>query len=48
MEMYVCPKCGKRAMEKKETDHDSYILICTACGFKRGEFPLKDQDPNVV
>lgn len=37
--MFICPKCGKRTMAKEEVTKGKYILVCQACGFKRGKLP---------
>jgi len=43
MEGFICPKCGKRAMIKKEVEPGKYKLICIDCGFQRGDLPVEDQ-----
>jgi uncharacterized metal-binding protein (TIGR02443 family) len=39
MEKFLCPKCGKQAMIKKETEQDVYTLVCTECGFQHQLLP---------
>ena len=47
MEKFVCPRCGKRSMIKKETEDGKYFLICQSCGMKRGKLP-KDKRKDVI
>jgi predicted RNA-binding Zn-ribbon protein involved in translation (DUF1610 family) len=39
MEKFMCPKCGKTAMVKKETENGTYKLICNECGFEHQLLP---------
>lgn len=41
MQKFLCPKCGKRSLIKKEVEEKKYILICSECGFQQ-RAPLKD------
>jgi transcription elongation factor Elf1 len=39
MEGFICPKCGKRAMIKKEVEPGKYQLVCSKCGFQHRMLP---------
>ena len=47
MDAYICPQCGKKEMIKQKESDKKYILICQACGFKRGVLP-NDKKRGVV
>ena len=48
MEGYICPKCGKRTMIKKETDPGEYKLICSECGFQHRRLPKDESKKGFV
>jgi transcription elongation factor Elf1 len=39
MEGFICPKCGKRTMTKKEVEPGKYQLVCSKCGFQHRMLP---------
>jgi transcription elongation factor Elf1 len=39
MNMFICPKCGKRTMVKEEIEKVKYMLVCQSCGFKHRTLP---------
>jgi transcription elongation factor Elf1 len=43
MEEFICPKCGKRTMVKKEVEPGKYQLVCSKCGFQHGMLPDDDK-----
>jgi len=43
MEGFICPKCGKRTMIKKEISPGKYQLICSECGFQHRMLPIDDK-----
>ena len=48
MEYYICPKCGKRTMIKKEVEPGKYQLICSACGFQHRILPKDEKKRGFV
>ena len=42
MGSFICPRCGKRTMIKKEVEPGKYKLICSECGFEHQMLP-KDE-----
>ena len=43
MNVFICPRCGKKTLVKKEVEPGKYKLICNDCGFQRGDLPVEDQ-----
>jgi Zn ribbon nucleic-acid-binding protein len=43
MDGFICPKCGKRTMKKKEKEPGVYKLVCLKCGFEHNELPSDDK-----
>jgi hypothetical protein len=39
MEGFICPKCGKRSMIKKEIQPGKYQLVCSECNFQHRILP---------
>jgi transcription elongation factor Elf1 len=48
MDIFICPKCGKRTLVKKEVESGKYKLICSTCGFQREALPIGDQKQGVT
>ena len=48
MDKFICPKCGKKAMMKKEVEPGKYKLVCDSCGFQRGTLPAEDQKRGIT
>jgi transcription elongation factor Elf1 len=48
MSEFICPRCGKKSMMKKEAEPGKYILVCSLCGFTRGVLPTRDTKRGVV
>jgi transcription elongation factor Elf1 len=48
MEGFICPKCGKRKMIKKEVIPGKYSLVCSACGFQHRMLPKDDRKRGFV
>jgi DNA-directed RNA polymerase subunit M/transcription elongation factor TFIIS len=42
MEGFICPKCGKRTMIKKEVEPGKYKLVCSKCSYEHRTLP-KDE-----
>jgi hypothetical protein len=39
MEGFICPRCGKRTMIKKEVELMKYKLVCSKYGFEHRMLP---------
>jgi predicted RNA-binding Zn-ribbon protein involved in translation (DUF1610 family) len=48
MEGFICPRCGKRTMIKKEVEKAKYKLICSECGFKHRKLPKDEKKRGFV
>jgi len=48
MDIFICPRCGKRTLVKKEVEPGKYKLICNACGFQREALPAEDPKQGVT
>jgi len=48
MDAFICPKCGKRTLVKKEIESGKYKLICKDCGFQREALPVEDSKRGVT
>lgn len=48
MEDFICPKCGKRSMVKKEVEPGKYQLVCTKCEYKHYMLPKDDKKRGFV
>ena len=48
MEGFICPKCGKRTMIRKEVEPGKYKLVCYKCGFQHHMLPKDDKKRGFV
>jgi len=48
MDVFVCPKCRKKTLVKKEVESGKYKLICSECGFQHGDLSVEDQKRGVT
>jgi Zn ribbon nucleic-acid-binding protein len=48
MENYICPRCGKRTMIKKEIEPGKYQLVCSKCGFQHRKLPKDESKKGFV
>jgi len=48
MEGFICPRCGKQTMVKKEIEPGKYQLVCMECGFKHSMLPDDDKKRGFV
>lgn len=48
MKKFLCPKCGKHAMIKKEIGTKKYVFICSQCGYKPRILLKKDKKKDIV
>jgi predicted RNA-binding Zn-ribbon protein involved in translation (DUF1610 family) len=36
MDVFFCPKCGKKSVIRQKIEKEKYIFVCQTCGFKKG------------